>query len=111
MEEYEQHRSSWTVNIFSWKQKNADIKLDPFNRSCVGIDTVEPYKVYLNIIRKYIHINNPVFELLWYPGVPKEPPQQRQPLLTVRGITQPVIKISQLQLGTIVSHALNTFWS
>lgn len=47
--EYEQHRSSWAINPFSWKQK--DIKLNPFNQSCVGIHSSEEYGIYLNIIR------------------------------------------------------------
>ncbi|XP_069702346.1 nuclear envelope integral membrane protein isoform X2 [Periplaneta americana] len=47
--EYEQHRSSWSINLFSWKQK--EIKLNPFNESCVGIDSSEGYGIHLNIIR------------------------------------------------------------
>jgi hypothetical protein len=50
---YEQHRSSWAINPFSWKQK--DIKLSPFNKSCVGIHSSERYEVYLNIISKFSH--------------------------------------------------------
>jgi hypothetical protein len=51
--EYEQHRSSWAINPFSWKQK--DIKLNPFNQSCVGIRSSGSYEVYLNIISKFSH--------------------------------------------------------
>jgi len=51
--EYEQHRSSWTIKPFSWKQK--DIKLNPFNQSCVGIHSSGSYRVYLNIISKLSH--------------------------------------------------------
>jgi hypothetical protein len=49
--EYEQHRSSWPINFFSWKQKT--VKLNPFNQSCVGIHTLEGYEVHLNIISKF----------------------------------------------------------
>jgi hypothetical protein len=49
--QYEQHRTFWAINPFSWKQK--DIKLNPFNQSCVGIHTSENYEVYLNIISKF----------------------------------------------------------
>ncbi|KAJ9598587.1 hypothetical protein L9F63_010716 [Diploptera punctata] len=51
LEEYDHRRSSWAINIFAWKQKNSGIELDPFNQSCVGIDTREPYRIFLNIIR------------------------------------------------------------
>jgi hypothetical protein len=49
--EYEQHRSSWSIAPFYWKKK--DIKLNPFNQSCVGIHTSEDFEVYLNIISKF----------------------------------------------------------
>lgn len=49
--EWEQHRSSWAINLFSWKQKT--IKLKPFNQSCVGICSSEGYEVHLNIISKF----------------------------------------------------------
>jgi hypothetical protein len=49
--EYEQHRSSWSINPFSWKQK--DIKLNPFNQSCVGIYSSKDYEIHLNIISKF----------------------------------------------------------
>ncbi|XP_017778560.1 PREDICTED: nuclear envelope integral membrane protein 1a isoform X2 [Nicrophorus vespilloides] len=49
LKEYLAHRSSWSLNLFSWKQKQ--VRLDPFNQSCIGIDSMEEYKVYLNIIR------------------------------------------------------------
>jgi hypothetical protein len=51
--EYEQHRSSWAINFFSWKQR--DIKLNPFNQSCVGIYSSEEYGIHLNIISKFPH--------------------------------------------------------
>jgi hypothetical protein len=51
--EYEQHRSSWAISPFSWKQK--DIKLNPFNQSCVGIHSSEEYEVHLNIVSKFSH--------------------------------------------------------
>lgn len=51
--EYEQHQSFWAISPFSWKQK--DVKLNPFNRSCVGIHSSEGYEVHLNIISKFSH--------------------------------------------------------
>jgi hypothetical protein len=51
--EYKEHRSFWAINPFSWKQK--DMKLNPFNQSCVGIYSAEGYEVYLNIISKFSH--------------------------------------------------------
>jgi hypothetical protein len=48
-EEYNEHRYSWNLNIFSTKQKQ--MQLDPFNRSCVGIDSRNSYTVTLNVIR------------------------------------------------------------
>ncbi|KAI4459613.1 hypothetical protein MML48_6g00006056 [Holotrichia oblita] len=47
--EYLAHRRSWSLNLFSWKQKH--FKLNPFNKSCIGIDSNEKYTVYLNVIR------------------------------------------------------------
>jgi hypothetical protein len=51
--EYEQHRSFWAINPFSWKQRV--IKLNPFNQSCVGIHSSEDYGIHLNIISKFPH--------------------------------------------------------
>lgn len=50
MREYLAHRRSWSLNLFSWKQKH--FKLNPFNQSCIGINSNEKYKVYLNVISK-----------------------------------------------------------
>ncbi|KAK9730785.1 NEMP family [Popillia japonica] len=47
--EYLAHRRSWSLNLFAWKQKH--FKLNPFNKSCIGIDSNEKYTVYLNVIR------------------------------------------------------------
>ncbi|KAJ8937441.1 hypothetical protein NQ314_011830 [Rhamnusium bicolor] len=48
--EFFENKYSWSVNnIFSTKQKS--IKLNPFNTSCIGIDSKDPYTVHLNIIR------------------------------------------------------------
>lgn len=47
---YEERKSSWSFNLFSWKQKH--FKFDPFNQSCVGIESSSTYKVQLNVIRK-----------------------------------------------------------
>ncbi|KAF5289216.1 hypothetical protein FQR65_LT00104 [Abscondita terminalis] len=48
-DKYIQHHSSWNFNILSWKQKS--IRLDPFNSTCIGIETREPYMLLLQIIR------------------------------------------------------------
>lgn len=48
--QHTEHRSSWRINLFSSKQKS--FKLDPFNDSCIGIDSKELYRVYLNVISK-----------------------------------------------------------
>ncbi|KAJ3664956.1 hypothetical protein Zmor_000485 [Zophobas morio] len=48
-EEYNEKRFSWNLNIFSSKQKQT--RLDPFNRSCVGIDSKTNYNVTLHVIR------------------------------------------------------------
>lgn len=50
LKEYNEHRFSWNLNLFSYKQKQ--IKLDPFNKSCIGIETKRNYVVSLNVIRK-----------------------------------------------------------
>ena len=46
---YESQKSSWTSQLFTWRSKN--IILDPFNISCVGIDTTNNYDVVVQIIR------------------------------------------------------------
>lgn len=53
--EYLEHRTSWSINLFSWKQKH--FRLDPFNQSCIGIDSNDFYRVFLNVIRKYVSYN------------------------------------------------------
>lgn len=47
---YEEQKSSWSFNPFYWKQKS--FQLNPFNQSCVGIESRDNYKVYLNVISK-----------------------------------------------------------
>ncbi|KAL0271157.1 UNVERIFIED_CONTAM: hypothetical protein PYX00_008345 [Menopon gallinae] len=46
---YEEHKSSWAGQFFTWKRKS--IFLDPFSRSCVGIETANSYEVIINVIR------------------------------------------------------------
>lgn len=46
---FESQRSSWTSQLFTFRSKN--IKLDPFNVSCVGVDTAESYEVVAHVIR------------------------------------------------------------
>lgn len=46
MKNFKQHQSSWSANIFSfWKRKL--IKLDPFNKTCIGILTQKSYQIKL----------------------------------------------------------------
>lgn len=47
--EFESQRSLWHYNPFSWKRK--DVRLDPFNQTCIGIVTSRNYRVELNVIR------------------------------------------------------------
>lgn len=47
---HREQKSSWTFNLFSWKKNQ--LKLDPFNQSCIGIASTDSYKIKLNIIRK-----------------------------------------------------------
>ncbi|KAL3271627.1 hypothetical protein HHI36_022101 [Cryptolaemus montrouzieri] len=47
-QEYDAHRSSWSMNLLSWRSKN--MKLDPFNQSCVGIESNDVYTVILKVI-------------------------------------------------------------
>ncbi|XP_065156690.1 nuclear envelope integral membrane protein [Atheta coriaria] len=49
VKEYTEHRSSWRINLFAWKQKQ--FNLDPFNSSCIGIESTENYSIKLNVIR------------------------------------------------------------
>lgn len=48
LHEYEAHRSSWNMNLFSWKNKN--MKLNPFNQSCIGIHSNHEYTVKIGMI-------------------------------------------------------------
>jgi len=49
---YEQHRSSWSFNLIWGAWKAREVKLSPFNRSCIGISSSKDYSVYLHVIRK-----------------------------------------------------------
>lgn len=44
-EHYNDHRSLFSFNIFS--QKRSRLSLSPFMQQCIGIETVQPYKVHL----------------------------------------------------------------
>ncbi|XP_044763584.1 nuclear envelope integral membrane protein 1 [Coccinella septempunctata] len=48
LQDYEAHRFSWSISLFSWKSKN--MKLDPFNQSCIGIHSNENYIVRLRVL-------------------------------------------------------------
>ncbi|CAH0553365.1 unnamed protein product [Brassicogethes aeneus] len=47
--EYMKKHYSWSLNIFSTQERN--VKLNPFNDSCIGIESKEAYNVTFNIIR------------------------------------------------------------
>lgn len=49
-EQYENQRSIFSFNVLNTK-KNRLIKLDPFNQTCVGIETAHNYTIELNLIR------------------------------------------------------------
>ncbi|XP_073827956.1 nuclear envelope integral membrane protein-like [Musca autumnalis] len=44
-EHYNDHRSIFSFNLFS--QKRSRLSLSPFMQQCIGIETVQPYKVHL----------------------------------------------------------------
>jgi len=48
-EDYNNQRSLFSFNFLSSRRKL--LKLDPFNQTCIGIDTNQPYKVELNLIQ------------------------------------------------------------
>ncbi len=47
---YDNQRSIFSFNFLNTRKKKL-INLDPFNQTCVGIETAHQYKVYLNLIR------------------------------------------------------------
>lgn len=49
-EQYENQRSIFSFNMLNTK-KSKLIKLDPFNQTCVGIETAHDYTIELNLIR------------------------------------------------------------
>lgn len=49
LNKHAERKSSWTLNLFTRKQKH--YRLDPFNQSCIGIDSSDSYTVYLNVMR------------------------------------------------------------
>ncbi|KAJ1520619.1 hypothetical protein ONE63_003728 [Megalurothrips usitatus] len=48
---FDQHRSSWSVNLLWGAWKSKEMKLSPFNRSCIGISSSSDYSVHLHVIR------------------------------------------------------------
>lgn len=46
----ENHKSIFSFNFLT-RNKKRDIKLNPFNQSCIGIETANEYKVFLSLIR------------------------------------------------------------
>lgn len=61
MEQFEQKNSLWRLLPFVGSQQN--IKLDPFNSTCIGIHTLENYTLKLNVIRKQTNIIFLIFKL------------------------------------------------
>lgn len=48
VKKYEEQRSSWSINLFSTKKK--EIKLNPFQQTCIGIETSNIYRISLRLI-------------------------------------------------------------
>ncbi|XP_005188595.2 nuclear envelope integral membrane protein [Musca domestica] len=46
---YDEHRSLFSFNLFS--QKRSRLPLSPFVSSCMGIETIEPYRIRLHKVR------------------------------------------------------------
>ncbi|XP_055843342.1 nuclear envelope integral membrane protein [Episyrphus balteatus] len=46
---YEEQKSIFSINLFS--QKKTRSKINPFAQECIGIDTIQPYRVRLHLIR------------------------------------------------------------
>ncbi|XP_022919466.1 nuclear envelope integral membrane protein-like [Onthophagus taurus] len=68
--EYMEHRSSWSLNLFSWKNKY--FNLDPFNQSCVGIYSKEKYAVQLNVLRiDYCKVLSLIFGVILFVSASK----------------------------------------
>ncbi|KAL1140876.1 hypothetical protein AAG570_000804 [Ranatra chinensis] len=49
---FKTHKMSWNFNFYTFKKKN--IKLNPFNETCIGILTKEYYSVELKVISKAV---------------------------------------------------------
>ncbi|XP_026461780.1 nuclear envelope integral membrane protein 1-like isoform X1 [Ctenocephalides felis] len=68
--QYEERRSSWSFNLFTNKKKT--FNLNPFNQSCIGVDTSQNYSVELNFLRidfwKLVYL---LVGLILYIGAPK----------------------------------------
>lgn len=46
---YDEHRSLFSFNLFS--QKRTRLQLSPFASSCMGLETIEPYRIRLQKVR------------------------------------------------------------
>lgn len=46
---YDEHKSIFSFNFLTFKKTR--IKLNPFNQTCIGIDTLQQYKIRLNVVR------------------------------------------------------------
>lgn len=49
--EYKNNHYGWSLNLFFNNNNQKTFKLDPFNGSCLGIDSKDPYKIHLHVIR------------------------------------------------------------
>lgn len=54
VKKFEEHRSSWSINLFNRKRK--EIKLNPFQQTCIGIESTQGYNISLKLIGKYQNI-------------------------------------------------------
>lgn len=48
-EHYDEHRSLFSFSLFN--QKRTRLQLSPFASSCMGIETIEPYRILLHKVR------------------------------------------------------------
>lgn len=47
---YDNQRTIFSFNVMNVGKRKL-IKIDPFNQTCVGIETAHPYKIQLNLVR------------------------------------------------------------
>lgn len=65
LKNFRNHQSSWSPSIFPfWKQK--DIKIDPFNTTCIGILTSKTFEVTLHVTSKLYTCRNTAVSEFFY---------------------------------------------